>query len=81
MTDIIIHDDGTVRCLYDDQVAELLRKLGHLHIQRASHIEPSANGWWLADLSPVGGPTLGPFSTRRNAIAAEVRWLKHHRNL
>ena len=36
-------------------------KLGTLAIKRASHVEPDGLGRWHADLSPVGGPFLGPF--------------------
>ena len=31
-------------------------------IRRASHVEPDEAGRWWADLSPVGGPRLGPFA-------------------
>jgi hypothetical protein len=27
-------------------------------------------------MSPVGGPVLGPFRLRRDALAAEVAWLE-----
>jgi hypothetical protein len=42
---------------------------------RASHVEPDDVGDWYADLEPVGGPKLGPFKTRRMALAAEIDWL------
>ena len=29
-----------------------------------------------ADLSPVGGPLLGPFERRSDAVQAEVYWLE-----
>ena len=35
---------------------------------------PAGTIYW-ADLSPVDGPTLGPFRSRDEAIAAEVAWL------
>jgi hypothetical protein len=56
-----------------------LGELGGLAIQRASHVEPDAQGQWLADLSPIGGPTLGPFATRSEALAAEEAWLVENR--
>ena len=31
-----------------------------------------------ADLSPVGGPMLGPFSKRSQALNAEQDWLNSH---
>jgi hypothetical protein len=40
--------------------------------------EPDENGRWWADLSPVAGPKLGPFTKRSEALHAEVEWLRHH---
>ena len=31
---------------------------------------------WIADLRPVGGPVLGPFLLRGEALAAEREWLE-----
>jgi hypothetical protein len=70
----VIHVDGRIRCLYDESLA--LDELGQLQIQRGSHVEPDAAGQWQADLSPVGGPLLGPFAGRSQALAAERRWLE-----
>jgi len=36
-----------------------------------------ANAWW-ADLTPVGGPVLGPLDTRESALDAEETWLHAH---
>ena len=33
------------------------------------------DAWW-ADLTPVGGPVLGPFHERDVALAAELTWLQ-----
>ena len=74
---LVIHVDGSVRCLYGEAIP--LGELGNLTIRRASHVEPDANGQWLADLSPVAGPTLGPFATRSEALAAEEAWLVANR--
>jgi hypothetical protein len=52
--------------------------LGRLSIARGSHVEPTADGRWTADLSPAGGPLLGPFERRSQALAAEVAWLETH---
>jgi hypothetical protein len=52
--------------------------LGHLVISRASHVEPDDSGRWLADLRPIGGPVLGPFERRSEALAAEIAWLEAH---
>ncbi len=52
-----------------------LRELGNLQITRASHVEPDAEGYWFADMGPVGGPVLGPFRSRTEALGAEREWL------
>lgn len=70
---LLIERGGTIRCRYDEAID--LRTLGRVAIRRASHVEPDAAGCWLADLSPVGGPVLGPFVTRSSALAAEAAWL------
>lgn len=68
-------DDGTLRCIYDDELSDVLHDLGNVKIQRASYVEPNDNGLWIADLSPVNGPKLGPFKLRSEALQAEMRWL------
>jgi hypothetical protein len=67
---------GTVRCLYGEELN--LHALGQLRIARGSHVEPTADGQWTADLSPVGGPLLGPFALRSQALDAERTWLEQH---
>ena len=37
---------------------------------------PTKHGLWWADMSPVGGPSLGPYRHRSEALAAEVEWLE-----
>ena len=74
--DLLITPTGDCRCVYDELLD--LRDLGPLTIQRASHVEPNAAGQWTADLSPVNGPQLGPFSTRSEGLTAEVDWLRTH---
>lgn len=71
---LLIHPNGQVTCLYDEAID--LASLGSLAINRASHVEPDAEGRWYADLSPVGGPTLGPFDVRSEALDAEREWLE-----
>ena len=65
---------GQVRCLYDEAID--LGQLGTLSITRGSHVEPAADGRWMADMAPVGGPVLGPFTHRRGALAAEQQRLE-----
>ncbi len=74
--ELIVSAEGSTRCVYDDRFD--LKPVGRIAIVRASHIEPTPSGGWLADLSPVGGPKLGPFDKRREALAAEVAWLHKH---
>jgi len=74
--DIIVSTDGHIRHIYDDKLD--LTKVGQVRISRASHVEPDDTGAWLVDLSPVNGPTLGPFVKRAAALAAEVAWLEQH---
>jgi hypothetical protein len=73
---LIIQSGGVVRCLYAETID--LATLGPLSIERVSHVEPTPDGQWLADLSPVMGPVLGPFSQRSVALAAEAAWLHSH---
>ena len=72
--DLVVTGMGEVRCIYSDEFA--LSYLGKLSITRASHVEPNSAGQWMADLSPVDGPLLGPFEFRTDALAAEVDWLQ-----
>ena len=73
---LLITGTGDVRCVYDEHIA--LAELGPLTIRRGSHVEPDEHGHWWADLAPVAGPRLGPFASRRAALAAEVAWLETH---
>ncbi len=73
---LIIKPDGSARCVYDECIA--LEQLGRVAIERVSHVEPDETGRWHADLSPVGGPALGPFKHRSEALAAEHLWLEQH---
>ncbi|ELP35903.1 hypothetical protein [Rhodopirellula baltica] len=75
-TEIVVGRRGELRMIYDESFD--LQQLGHVHIERGSHVEPTMNGQWTADLSPVGGPVLGPFALRSEAIEAEIEWLHCH---
>ena len=74
--ELFIAPTGQVHCLYGEEFD--LGSLGLLTIRRASHVEPIDNGRWSADLSPIGGPTLGPFAQRSQALAAEALWIEGH---
>ena len=73
---LLVRPDGTVRAIYDEAID--LAVLGRPTIARASHVEPDGEGRWLADLEPVGGPVLGPFGRRSEALDAEIAWLEAH---
>jgi hypothetical protein len=74
---LVVDPTGVVRGLYGEALD--LSALGAVSIRRASHVEPDDAGRWFADLSPAGGPRLGPFSRRSEALAAEAAWLERHR--
>jgi len=73
---LVIDPRGEVRCLYGEEIN--LMALGALSISRVSFVEPDATGQWWAELSPVGGPRLGPFNRRNQALDAEREWLECH---
>ena len=78
-----IDRDGAANFIYSDALDAMMREPfgGDVCIERASHVEPTADGRWTADMGPQSGPVLGAFDTRAEALAAEVRWLKANRNL
>ena len=73
---LVIKPSGTTVCLYDEDID--FQTLGEVHIQRASHVEPTPDGRWMADLRPVGGPVLGPCRRRSIALSMERQWLEAH---
>ncbi|TWU54389.1 hypothetical protein Poly51_31070 [Rubripirellula tenax] len=74
--ELVITTDGDVRMIYAESID--LHAIGLPSIRRGSHVEPTAGGCWTADLSPVGGPVLGPFPIRSLALDAEIDWLHQH---
>lgn len=66
-------DLGNLIYIYDDSLS-FLQGLGNASVKRASHVEPTEDGRWTAEM--VDGPTLGPFDLRGEALAAEVEFLK-----
>jgi hypothetical protein len=71
---LLIEPQGNGRCLYSEEID--LATLGQVSIVRASHVEPDSNSQWWADLAPVGGPKLGPFPKRTQALKVERTWLQ-----
>lgn len=71
---VTINTRGSLAFLWSDDLQTLL-SLGTPAIRRVSNVEPTPDGQWTADLAPVGGPLLGPFPLRINALQAEAEWL------
>lgn len=84
---IEVRPDGSLHFLYDDALAPLM-EAGTPEVCRASHVEPTqaydehgnklGKVVWYADMAPVGGPMLGAFDTRDEALRAERAWLHSH---
>lgn len=70
--------NGQIQFIYSDELASALRAAGVLNIVRASHVEPNEDSKWVADMSPIKGPRLGPYDTREEALAAEVEWIENN---
>lgn len=72
---IRFNPDGTVVMIYTDEIN--IAAFGKVRsIARASHVEPTNGNQWAADMGPVGGPVLGPFAKRSEALEAEVKWIE-----
>jgi hypothetical protein len=74
---LVVTKDGSIQTIAPDDLS-FINSLGTCDVRRASHVEAvNHNGKfvWEADLSPVGGPVLGPFFTRTEALQKEVEWL------
>jgi len=70
---IVVKPTGVLIGIYSDSFD--YGELGRPQIRRVSHVEPDETGRWTADLSPVDGPTFGPFDKRSEAIEAELEFL------
>lgn len=74
MSHIVVEPNGTVLLIYEDDLRGLLAN-GKAEIKRVSSVEPTVDGRWTADLSPINGPVLGPYETRAEALESEVKYL------
>ena len=70
---IVIKPSGIFIGIYSDSFD--YSEFGRPQIRRASHVEPTDNGRWTVDMTPVDGPVLGPFDKRSEALDAEIEWL------
>lgn len=75
---IRITRDGTIEFIYEDRLRPLLEQ-GEAKVERASHVEPTKDARWQADLSPIGGTLLESTETREASLRAEVNWIERHR--
>lgn len=74
--ELVIGPGGNVRAIYFDDLTEIMSAVGGTPaVRRASHVEPTDDGRWTADMGPSGGPVLGPFARRQQALDAEVQWI------
>ena len=70
---LVIDANGHVRSVYGEAIN--LNQLGPTSIRRGSHVEPTDDATWTADLSPGNRTLPGPFKTRSEALATEVERL------
>ena len=79
VVELLITADGSTQYIHSDEAAAFCEELP-LRTQRASTIEPDEQGQWWVDLSPVGGPRLGPYapSQRARAVKDEIEWVRQH---
>ena len=76
MMDMVVERNGNIRMIYDEAIN--VRHIGELSVRRVSQVEPVEYGLWIADLSLLNGPILGPFEARSEAIEREIDWLRKH---
>jgi hypothetical protein len=74
MMNLLVDVCGSIHGLYGEAID--LNALGDLTIYRASEVEPDHTGHWWADLALMGGPRLGPYTRRSDALGAEIAWIE-----
>jgi hypothetical protein len=74
-------ENGHITFVYSDELADLMDE-GTTAVCRVSHVEfDNDRQGWTADMSPVDGPVLGPFTTRAEGLVAEREWLTANKGL
>lgn len=71
---IVVTRQGVVRAVYRDN-SPLKRLVGITTIERASDVEPDAQGKWWAYIRGTN-VKLGPFELRMDAVKAEIEYLE-----
>jgi hypothetical protein len=78
--------DGKTFVIYDDASMHLMESLGQPLIKRATHVEfDNSKRMWVATLADMGADSVGipgtviaETKTRKEAIDAEIAYLKIH---
>ena len=85
MSKVVIRVDkkiGVARHIYSDDLQDMDHKMGGPkgEVTRASHCEPDPEnpGTWYVDMGPLGGPRVGGFTKRTDALEWEVGWINKH---
>lgn len=50
---------------------------GKVKVKRASNVEPTEDGKWQANMSPIGGEKLEKKDKRKDALKEEVEYLEN----
>jgi len=74
---IKINPDGTAVMIYTEDID--VAEIGDVRsITRVSTVEPTSGNQWAADMRPIGGPVIGTFNKRSDALTAEVNWIEEN---
>ncbi len=76
--EIFIRPNGKIECIYTDDTRFLVDQASSVKIKRGSNVEPTEDGQWIADMSPVGGPLSPSFKLRADALAWETAYLNNY---
>lgn len=78
--ELLVDEEGNLSFIYDEALAALFADDTDdslVTMNRASRVEPAGVGTkFTADMALSNGPHLGTFDTYKQAVAAEVAWLK-----
>jgi hypothetical protein len=70
---IVTGPTGTFIEVYSDDLPNLKTEWD-VKIKRAIYVDVCEGGW-VADMSILNGPQLGPYRSRQDALDAEVDWI------
>ena len=75
---IFIRPNGTINCIYTDDIRFLISSAQQVNIRRVSNVEPTTDGQWVADMSPIDGPESPAFDRRADALTWEKDWIENY---